>query len=564
MSAERISADGANVASNRDAQWVRASDPAPRERLPVPSPSPVGPSLKERLPGLPPQAVREGRVQPQARRRRDTDVDPRREAFCRRVNRIIVLLDEAISKQVNKILHDPRFQRLESSWRGLHYLAEQSGVEGERVVRIRVLNVAWKELARDAERALEFDQTELFKKIYEQEYGMPGGQPFGVLIGDYEVQHQPSPETTVDDLEVLRSISETAAAAFAPFICGIHPSFLGLDTFAQLERQPNLDRLFQSPDYEKWHARRRSEDSRFLGLTVPRILIRLPYERTDAVVVRRYCRSCNATLERPREGLCETCGAHFDPALSNAFRVERLGFRFHEDVEAPDRSGYLWGSAAFAFGAVLIRTFIDTGWLADIRGFDRNVERGGLVTGLPAHTFGLDAPEVAPKMSTDVALDAFQEKTLAEQGLIPLSHCHDTGFSVFFSNRSVHKPQTYDEEAATVNARISSMLQYTLCVSRFAHYLKVQARDRIGSMREPKELADSLRDWINAYVTQDSLASADTKAKYPLREADVQVREVPSRPGTYQLVMKLWPHYQLDELLVSVRLVTPVDGVAGT
>jgi predicted component of type VI protein secretion system len=481
------------------------------------------------------------------------------DAALHTLNRAIVLLDELLTEQVNAILHHPTFQRLESLWRGARYLVEHAAAEGDRLVKVRLLNVSWRELERDAERATEFDQTALFRKVYEEEFGMAGGEPFGVLIGDYEITHRPTAEHPIDDLSVLRMVSETAAAAFAPFICGLSPSFLGLESFSQLERQPDVAALMQNPEYAQWNSLRQAEDSRFLGLTTPRILMRLPYERTEAVAVRRHCAKCGAEQSRARLTTCESCGIALPPGQAGAVRTHRLGFRFHEDVAGPDRSKYLWGSAAFALGAVLIRTFAQSGWLADIRGFDRNVETGGLVTGLPVHSFGLDVPGVAPKMSTEVALDPMQERVLSDLGWIPLSHCHDTDLSVFFSNRSVHKPVVYGEEAATLNARISAMLQYTFCVSRFAHYLKVQAREHLGSTIATSQLESRLRDWINGYVTPDSLAPADVKAKYPLREAEVNVKDVPGRPGVHQIVMRLWPHYQLDDLLVSLRYVTRLD-----
>jgi predicted component of type VI protein secretion system len=474
------------------------------------------------------------------------------------VNRAIVLLDELITAQVNVILHHPVFQRLEGLWRGARFLVAHAGAWGDRLVHIRLLNVSWKELAKDAERAAEFDQTVLFRKVYEEEFGMPGGEPFGLLIGDYEVKHKPTADHPCDDLDVLRMISETAAAAFAPFLCGMSPAFLGLESFCQLERQPELTGLLQNAEYAKWDSLRQAEDSRFLGLTVPRILMRLPYERCDAVVVRRFCTKCGIELQRRRQVHCDSCGAA-DAGAAHAVRSVRLGFRFEEEVAGPDRSKYLWSTAGFAFAAVAIRAFAQSGWLADIRGLERDSDAGGLVTGLPVHSFGLDAPGVAPKMSTEVALISFQERVLSDHGWIPLTHCHDADLCVFYNNRSVYEPPVYDDERASLNAKISAMLQYTLCVSRFAHCLKVQAREHIGSAMAPTELGNRLRDWINQYVTPDALATPEVKARFPLREADVSVREVAGRPGIHQIVMKLWPHYQLDDLHVGLRFVTRVD-----
>lgn len=476
------------------------------------------------------------------------------------VDRDIALIDDAITEQVNAIIHHPRFQQLESSWRGVRGLVDKAGVDSDERVVVRVLDVTWKELARDAERAVEFDQSALFDKVYNEEYGRPGGEPFGVLIGDYQIRHKPSAEHPIDDLEVLAAIGGVAAAAFAPFICGAHPSLLGLDHFVQLERHGDLGRRFASDEYIKWRALRDQEDSRYVGLALPNTLMRLPYTATHATVVRRLCRTCRQDLRDVDDGLCPKCKRPFDAEVSDSQRTETLGFRFTEDVEGPDRSKYLWGNAAFAFGGVLIRAFVDCGWLADIRGFDRNEERGGVVTGLPVHSFGLDAPDVAPKMSTDVVVSDAQENEIASLGFIPLCRCHDTEFSVFYSNASLQKPKVYADDNTSLNARMSSMLQYTLCVSRFAHFLKVQVRDRIGAGTHAQELGNRLRDWINDYVTPDSLAAADVKARYPLRKATVDVRDTPGRPGTFQCLMKLCPHYQLDDVQVTVRMATQLSG----
>lgn len=476
------------------------------------------------------------------------------------LNRSIALIDETLTEQVNEILHHPDFQQLESSWRGIRYLVERAATDPARTVRVRVLDAKWRELARDAERAPEPDQTALFQKVYEEEFGLAGGEPFSVLVGDYAIHPRPGPDHPIDDLDLLQSISQTASAAFAPFLCGAHPSLLGLEDFGQLERQIDLERIFQGADYAKWHALRRNDDSRFLGVLLPRVLLRRPYGPTEAIATWRSCVSCGTDLGSVPRGSCPRCNTWFDRDDSATYNRRRLGFRFAEDVEGPDNRKYLWGNAAFAFAGVLIRAFIDCGWLADIRGFDRNIEQGGIVTGLPVHEFDTDSPGVAPKMSTDVVVDDFQEKSIADSGLIPLSHCHDTEFCVFYSNRSVHKPEVYSDERTTLNARISSMLQYTLCISRVAHYLKVQSRDLLGGALQTIEIERRLRDWVNEYVTADDLASPSVKARYPLREAEVQVREVPGRPGVHQLIMKLWPHYQLDDLLISVRMVSRLDG----
>jgi type VI secretion system protein ImpD len=438
-----------------------------------------------------------------------------KQSLCGLLSRDIARLDAAISEQVNAILHHPRFQKLEASWRGLRYLAEQADEESN--VLIRVLSLPWKELARDMERAVEFDQSQFFRKIYNEEFDMPGGQPFGVLLGDYEIHHRPTAEHPFDDVGVLTAVSHVAAAAFAPFVAGVHPSLFGLDRFTGLEQPLNLSRSFEQAEYLKWKAFRDTEDSRFTGLTMPRVLMRLPYEDE-----------------------CE--------------RVD--GFRFREDVAQPDQSHYLWGSAIYAFGAVVVRSFSESGWLAGIRGTRRGEESGGLAPNLPVHSFSTDRRGIAPKCSTDAVITDAQEQELGELGFIPLCHCADTEFSAFYGNQSAQKPKKYDEPAITTNARLSSMLQYMLCVARFAHYLKVIARDKIGSFSEAAECESFLHDWLQHYVTSDGEAPPEVKARYPLREASVRVREHPEKPGSYICIAHLWPHFELDELRTTMRITT--------
>jgi len=440
-----------------------------------------------------------------------------REQIVSRLSRDVARIDALLVRQVNAILHHPAFQRLESSWRGLQYLADRMDAEGDQAIRIKVLSASWKELDRDFERVVEFDQSQLFRKIYDQEFGSPGGEPYGVLIGDYEIHPRPSRGHPHDDIGILTSISQVAAAAFCPFVTSASPAMFGLDDFASLEHRLDHEKTFEQIDYLKWRAFRDSEDSRFVGLTLPRVLMRLPYEDD---------------------------GSRVDP------------FRFREDVEGPDRSKYLWGSAAYALAGVMMRAFAQAGWPADIRGVQRNSEAGGLVTGLPVHSFGTDRAGIATKCSTDVTITDELERQLSNLGLVPLCDCQDTEFSAFYSSQSCQKPKKYDRPAATMNARISAMLQYMLCVSRFAHCVKVMSREKVGSLSDPDELEDYLQRWIVKYVTADPAASPETKARFPLQEASVKVRPTPGKPGTYQCVLHLSPHYELDELTASVRLAT--------
>jgi type VI secretion system protein ImpD len=446
------------------------------------------------------------------------------------LSRDIAQLDALLSRQVNAILHHARFQQLEASWRGLYYLVEQAGATSASNIQIRLLNVSWNELARDLENALEFDQSQLFRKVYGEEFDTAGGLPFGVLLGDYEVHHQPSADHPVDDIATVAKIAQVAAAAFAPFIAGAHPSLLGLDSFAELERLPDLERNFGQLGYLKWNALRDSPDARFVGLTLPHVLLRVPYQ-------------------------------------DDGTRID--GFNFHEGVEEPDRSQYLWGNAVYAFGAVLVRAFADHGWLANIRGVQRDPARGvrggGLVSGLPVQSFRTDRTGVAVKSSTDAVIIDSQEKDLGELGFLPLCHCPDTEVAAVFSSMSIQKPRRYNTAAATASARLSATLQCLLCASRFAHYLKVIGRDKIGSSTEAGELESHLRTWLLQYTTAtppDDDPASSTKARHPLREASVSISEHRHKPGTYECVIHLRPHFQLDQVVAAVELRTELAATA--
>jgi type VI secretion system protein ImpC len=420
------------------------------------------------------------------------------------INSRISQLDRLISAQLNEIMHHAEFQKLEATWRGLHYLIDQS--ETSERLKIRVLNASKKELLKDMEKAPEFDQSTLFKKIYEDEFGMFGGAAYGALIGDYEfsMSHQ--------DLTLLEKISEVAAAAHAPFTAAASASMFNLDSFTDLGAPRDLAKIFQSAEFAKWKSFRNSEDSRYVALTLPHILMRMPYGQ--------------ATV--PVEGFC-----------------------FEEDVDGRDHSKYLWGNPSYALGVRLSDAFAKYSWCAAIRG----VEGGGLVEGLPAHTFRTDEGEVALKCPTEIAITDRREKELADLGFVPLVHCKNTDYAAFFSVQTVNKPKAYDTDAANANARLSAQLQYILAVSRFAHYLKSIMRDKIGSFMSRKDAEDFLNRWISNYVILHDDAGQEMKAKYPLREARVDVYDIPGKPGGYRAVAFLRPHYQLDELTLSLRLV---------
>jgi len=420
------------------------------------------------------------------------------------INARVAQIDHLLSLQLNEILHHPQFQKLEGSWRGLKYLLSQS--ETSVMLKIRVLNVSKKELLRDLQRAPEFDQSALFKKIYEEEFGVFGGEPFATIVGDYEFSKSP------EDLELLEKVSNVAGAAHAPFLTAASSQLLNMDSFTQLDQPRDIGKIFDTTEFAKWKSFRQSDDSRYVGLCVPHVLLRLPYGR-DTVPVD--------------------------------------AFSYEEGVDGSDHTKYLWGNAAYAMGARLTNAFALYGWCAAIRG----VEGGGLVEGLPAHTFRTDEGDVALKCPTEIAITDRREKELADQGLIPLVHCKGTDKAAFFSVQSANKPKLYDTDAANANARLSAQLPYIMATCRFAHYLKAMMRDKIGSFTSRDEIQAFLNRWIAQYVTSDDSASQATKAKYPLREARVDVEEVKGKPGVYRAVAFLRPHFQLDELTVSLRLV---------
>ncbi len=423
----------------------------------------------------------------------------------------IAAIDELLSAQLNELMHAPEFQKLEASWRGLQYLVYQS--ETSTMMKIRALNVSKDDLRKDLERASEFDQSALFKKVYEEEFGTFGGAPYGALIGDYEFGRHPQ------DMSLLEQISHVAASAHAPFVAAADSSLLNLDSFTDLGTPRDLAKIFDTVEYAKWKSFRESEDSRYVGLALPHILMRLPYGPETVPV--------------------ET-------------------FNFKEDVSGKDHSKYLWGNAAYTFGTRLTDAFALYGWCAAIRG----VEGGGLVEGLPTHTFMTDEGEVALKCPTEIAITDRREKELSDLGFIPLVHCKGTDYAAFFGAQSCQKAKKYDTDAANANARLSTQLQYIMAVARFAHYLKSMMRDKIGSFMSRSECESFLNRWIMNYVVANDNAGPELKAQRPLREARVDVAEVPGKPGVYQAIAFLRPHFQLDELTVSLRLVAELPASA--
>ncbi|HWS85718.1 MAG TPA: type VI secretion system contractile sheath large subunit [Pyrinomonadaceae bacterium] len=420
------------------------------------------------------------------------------------INQRIAAIDQLLTDQLNEIMHDPAFQQLEASWRGLHYLV--SNTETGTTLKLRLLNAKKGEILNDLERAVEFDQSTQFKQLYEEEYGTFGGHPYSMLVGDYEFGRHPQ------DMAWLEKMSNVAAAAHAPFIAAASPKLFDLTSFTELGNPRDLAKLFDNTELVKWRSFRESEDSRYVALTLPHILLRLPY------------------------------GPDTKP-------VEEFDFR--EDVDGKDHSKYLWGNAAYALAARITDAFAKYKWTAAIRG----VEGGGIVEGLPTHTFRTDEGDVALKCPTEIAITDRREKELNDLGFISLVHCKNTDYAAFFGGQTAQKPKVYNTPQATANARVSSQLPYILAASRFAHYIKAIMRDKIGSFMTRENVEKYLNNWVGHYVLLHDGAAQAAKAQYPLREARVDVYDIPGKPGCYRATVYLRPHFQLEELTASIRLV---------
>lgn len=427
---------------------------------------------------------------------------------------IIAELDELINSQLNEIIHHPNFQKLEASWRGLWLIAKQA--DGSQNIKIKVLNISWQEVVKDINRALEFDQSQLFNKIYSEEYGTPGGEPYGAIIGDYAVSHRISEKHPHDDVSTLTGLAQIAAAAFSPFIASASPELFGMEDFSGLGLPLNLENIFSQQEYIKWHSLREQADSRFIGLTLPRILMRRPY--------------------RTQPGSYK--GIHF--------------------YEKTDRKGnnHLWGNACYAFAAVLIREFSNVGWFGHIRGVPRNYISGGLVTSLPIDSFETDSDDIAHKPVTDVVVTDSAEKAISELGLIPLCQSYLAPYATFYNNQSLQQPKVHTGPDANTNAKLSAMLQHVLCGSRVAHYIKVMIRDKVGSFITADRCERFLRDWLLQYTTGREDLDWEEQARYPLKEGSVRVKDHPSKPGEFLCVIHLQPHYQLDQMVSELELVT--------
>ena len=421
-----------------------------------------------------------------------------------RINEAIAQIDAEISNQLNEVLHHDDFQKLEASWRGLAYLVFNT--ETSTRLKLRVLPAAASEVQKDLEKAVEFDQSNLFKMLYEDEYGTFGGTPYSMMVFDYEFG------STNPDMSLLEHLATVAAAAHAPMISAAGPKMFGMESYTELGNPRDLAKIFESTEYVKWRSFRDSEDSRYVALTMPRSLMRLPYGPED----------------QP---------------------VEELNFI--EDIDGSDHDKYLWGNTAWVMAERVTNAFSHYGWTAAIRG----VEGGGLVEGLPAHTFRTDEGDVALKCPTEIAITDRREKELSDLGFISLVHCKGTDKAAFFGGQTVNKPKVYNTDEANANAQLSARLPYIFAASRFAHYFKVMLRDKVGSFQTAQNVQDYLQTWIADYILLDDNASQGAKARFPLREARVDVREVPGSPGEYTAVAFLRPHFQLEEISASIRLV---------
>ncbi|KAK3172161.1 hypothetical protein Dsin_033168 [Dipteronia sinensis] len=449
-------------------------------------------------------------------------------------------LDREIATGLNAVLHDEGFQKLEATWRGLHYLVFNT--ETSTRLKLRVLDVTRKELADDLEKALEFDQSALFKKVYEEEYGTLGGKPYGCLVGDYAF------DRSAPSMSMLKKLAAVAASAHAPFIAAADPNLFDLETFADLPKPRDLSKIFEAADMAEWTAFRQSEDSRYVALTLPRVLMRLPYDPVDNPVEGLTFREETGDRLKPD-------GDTFDPAAPPAEGEVIDEGKLRLD---PRAKNYLWGNPAYILAQRITNAFAMYSWTAAVRG----VEGGGKVEGLPLHKFKSINGDKTMIVPTEVAITDRREKELSDQGFISLVYCKDTNYAAFFGSQTVNKPIKYNLASANANAELSARLPYILNTSRFAHYVKVMMRNRIGSFMTKENVQTYLTTWISDYVLDKDDAGQDLKAKYPLREARIDVVDVPGQPGAYSATVFLRPHFQLEGLSASLRLVAELPAPA--
>ncbi len=433
----------------------------------------------------------------------------------RSIEGIVAAIDKKLTEQVNLILHHEDYQQMESAWRGLHYLVNNT--ETDEMLKIRVMNISKKDMHKTLRKfkGTAWDQSPIFKKIYEEEFGQFGGEPYGTLVADYHFDHSPP------DVELLGELSKIAAGAHAPLITGAQPSLFQMDSWSELANPRDLTKIFQTPEYASWRSLRESEDSKYVGLAMPRFLGRLPY------------------------------GSKTDP-------VEE--FAFEEDTEDANSNKYGWVNAAYGMAVNINRSFKEYGWCSRIRG----VESGGALENLPSHTFPTDDGGVDQKCPTEIAISDRREAELAKNGMMPLIHRKNSDLAAFIGAQSLHKPAEYDDPDATANANLAARLPYLFATCRFAHYLKCMVRDKVGSFKSRTDMEGWLQDWINNYVDFNAdISSEAEKARKPLAAAEVVVEEVEGNPGYYTSKFFLRPHYQLEGLSVSLRLVSKLPSEKG-
>lgn len=431
------------------------------------------------------------------------------------IEAMIAEIDSKLTEQLNAIIHHEAFQKLEGTWRGLHHMV--SNTETDEFLKIRVMNISKNDVGKTVKKfsGAKWDQSPLFKRLYEDEFGMPGGEPYGVIVGDYEFDHSPG------DVKILQGMSQIAGAAHAPFISAAAPTLLNMESWGELQNPRDITKIFQSPEYAPWRSLRDSDDSKYIGLTMPRFLSRTPY------------------------------GAKTEP-------VEE--FAFEEETDGTDHTRYCWSNAAYAMATNIGAAFKEFGWCTRIRG----VESGGMVSNLPCHTFPTDDGGQDMKCPTEIGITDRREAELSKNGMLPLCHWKNSDYSVFIGAQSLNKPVEFDNPDATASANLSARLPYMFATCRFAHFLKCMVRDKIGSFKERADMERWLNDWIVQYVAANpDMASEQEKARRPLAEASVEVKEVEGNPGYYSSTFHLRPHYQLEGLTVSLRLVSRLPSAGG-
>jgi type VI secretion system protein ImpC len=416
---------------------------------------------------------------------------------------MIASLDSKMSDQLNEILHHENFQQLESSWRGLKFVIDRT--DFRKNVRIEMIDISKTALRASFEDAPELIQSGLYKHVYNGAYDQPGADPYGAMVSNFEF------DNSAPDITLMQEIAKVSSAAHCPFLGAIGPKFFGKKSMEDWKRIPDLNAWMETADYIKWRSFRESEDSRYIGLTFPRFLLRLPYGPDTAPV---------------------------------------KSFNYQENVKGPDHEKYLWGNSAFAFATNLIRAYTNDGWCVQIRG----PQAGGAVDNLPVHVYDVGKGKQA-KIPTEVPVDETLEFACANLGFIPFSHYQGRDYACFFSANSTQKPAIYEQPEATANSRINARLPYIFLASRIAHYLKVIQRENIGTTKDRLKIEQDLNEWIRTLVTEMKNPSEEQIAKHPLRAAQVRVYDIEENPGFFRVEMMIMPHFQIEGMDISLSLV---------